>query len=234
MKVFALQTARAGSKSVIDKNILFIGGNPLYLYNVEAALGAQHISGIYVSTNCDTIKRDATKYHYKIIERPVSLCSDDASHHETIRHGLAQIEKKEGKIDCLVILLGNAKGSSSADLDLGIQTLLENDEIDSVMSVSEFNMFNPMRAYQQRNGVLRTIMSQETIHNCSILDNPNDKAAAGEILFFNGSFWICRKRAIMSDNGHLPFPWLGRTIKPFLQDVKMELDATWQIQFMER
>ena len=61
MNVYALQTARAGSKSVPNKNIMNIKGKPLYLHNVQYALDSDLIKQVYVSTDYESIHSDADK-----------------------------------------------------------------------------------------------------------------------------------------------------------------------------
>ena len=88
-------------------------------------------------------------------------------------------------------------------------------------------MFNPYRAYKKNNSNgLETYVPQE---NYPDINNLNNKDAFGDAYFFNGSFWVCRREAIMNNNGLKPFTWLGQSIYPVVQDSSiMELDAAWQ------
>ena len=233
MNIYALQTARAGSKSVPSKNILEIQGKPLYLHNVDAAIECEKVKDIYISTDCEYIKSDHQQRGYKILHRSEDLCGDNASHHEVMRESLMQIEKDiDSKVDILVVLLGNSMGASSQDLDKAITILLDNEGADSVQSVSEFNMFNPFRALRINNNKLESIIPQEEIKRQSKISNINDKKSCGDVYFFNGSFWVCKRHAII-EKGLLPFTWLGYNIVPYVQDTVFELDASWQITNME-
>jgi len=234
MNIYALQTARAGSKSVPNKNILEISGHPLYLHNILHAKKSNYINDTFVSTDCSFIVDNSKKHDYKIIKRPAELCTDTASHHEAIKHGLLKIEENIGeKVDILIVLLGNTMTAYPKQMDHAIDWMLENDEIDSVQSISEFNMFNPFRALEiTENGNLRTIMKQQDIKKRALLDNINDKNSAGNVYYSNGSFQVCRRRAIMG-TGQLPFTWLGYRIIPYVQDVCMEIDSKWQLRFLK-
>jgi N-acylneuraminate cytidylyltransferase len=234
MNIYALQTARAGSKSVLNKNIMPIKGKELYLHNAQAALESKSIKDLYVSTDCEVIKSKSTEYGYKILDRSEKLAGDNASHHEVMKESLHQIETIiQEKIDILVVLLGNSMGCTYEDLDNAIQILISNPHADSVQSVSEFNMFNPFRAFKinDRN-ILETIVSQDTIQNNAKLQNINDKNSCGNTYFFNGSFWVCRRETILG-NGLLPFTWLGYNILPYIQNPVFELDASWQIEYLK-
>lgn len=234
MFVVAIQTARGGSKSVPGKNEMLINGKPLFLHNIDYALAAKEIDAVYMTTDID-VKNFSESRDFGVIERPNSLQGDDASHHETMVHALSEIEKERGKkIDIVVVLLGNNLSATSQDLDLAIQKLKSSPELDSVMSVSEFDMFNPFRAYKESEGMLTTIVEQDFIAESAVKLNVNDKAAAGKIFFFNGSFWVMKREALVEGNGLLPFPWLGKKIAPFYQEVTMEIDAPWQVEVVRR
>lgn len=227
--VYALQTARAGSKSVKSKNTMLIDDKPLFQHPVEKAIDAKLIKKVFISTDIYLIKRNSSNLNYKIIPRPEELAGDDSSHHDVMIHGLKEIEDREReKVDLLVILLGNSLGASSEELDRAIKFLLENPQYDSVQSVSEFNMFNPFRAFTVTDEKLQTYMGQDDILSGNKIKNINDKKSAGDIYFANGSFFICRRDILLSQKGLLPFPWLGFNIKPWIQPVTMEIDAYWQ------
>jgi N-acylneuraminate cytidylyltransferase len=233
-RIFGLLTARDGSKSVVNKNIMDINGKPLFFHNVEAAKDSKYIERLYVSTDSDFIKNFSSDYC--VIDRPYELCTDNASHHDTMIHGINEIEIRERcNVDIIVILLGNANGAKTYMIDESIEILLHNPEIDSILSVSEFNMFNPFRAFKiKEDGLLDTIVEQDFIEKSSIISNINDKKSAGNCYFFNGSFMVCRKDAIMKKCGKFPFLWLGNRIQPYHMDVSMEIDAPWQVLFINR
>ena len=87
-KVVALQTARAGSKSIPKKNLLEIDGHPLFAHSIIAAIGSNIIQHVYCSTD-DTVIMDLSKhYNFNVINRPPELCLDNCSHLEAIRHGV--------------------------------------------------------------------------------------------------------------------------------------------------
>lgn len=232
MKIVSVQTARAGSKSVINKNIIPINGKPLFLHNILAAKGCRYISNVYVNTDCPVISSYSKQYDYEIIERPENLCGDDASHHDVIKHSVLSIEDRlNTTIDIVVVLLGNAMGINTSDLNNAIEILQNEPRYHSVQSVSELNMFNPFRALKIHDNQLQTIISQEQILEEAKLQNINDKKSCGDVYFFNGSFWAIKRKYIFQ-KGILPFPWLGTIIYPYVQRPVFELDAEWQIKLM--
>ena len=234
MNIYALQTARGGSKSVPKKNVAHVKGIPLFLHNVIHSKNVKSIKDVYISTDMEFIKEHSEVYGYKIIDRPEDLKGDHASHYDTILHGLENIETQiNDKVDILVVLLGNSIGAFSKDLENAIDMLVQNKEADSVQSVSQYNMYNPFRAYTEKDGYLNTILPQEFIKEYSKLKNINDRNAAGETFYFNGSFWVIKREALIKNDGLLPFPWLGKNILPYVQDNYMEVDAPWQLAYLQ-
>jgi CMP-N,N'-diacetyllegionaminic acid synthase len=228
IKVVALQTARAGSKSIPKKNLLEIDGHPLFAHSIIAATSSNIIQHVYCSTD-DTVIMDLSKhYNFNVIKRPPELCLDNCSHLEAIRHGVNEIEKDLGKQDIVVLLLGNVTGIDSSALDEAIEMLGDND---SVVSVSEMNMYNPFRAHKIIDGLLDTWIDQDLIRSDTKV---NDKNSAGNIYYCNGNFWVMRRSVLFDDDNNLPFEWLGKKIVPYIQNVFQELDAPWQLNYVEQ
>ena len=130
--VYALQTARAGSKSVKSKNTMYFDDKPLFQHPIEKALNSKLIKRVYISTDIYLIKRNCDNLPYKIIPRPEDLAGDDSSHHDVMIHGLAEIERMEREpVDILAVLLGNSLGAEGTEIDAAVQFLIDNPEYDS-------------------------------------------------------------------------------------------------------
>lgn len=232
--IVALQTARSGSKSVPKKNLLEVDMHPLFAHSILAATSCELISSVWCSTDDDVIKSYSNFYNFKVIDRPVELSGDTDSHLEVIRHGVLEIEKQIGLQDIVVMLWGNVVGINGDNLSEAISML---EDYDSVVSVSRFNMFNPFRAMQIQNDELVTFVPQQEIINDiptnMISDWPADKNSAGNIYYCNGNFWISKRNVIFQNDNNLPFQWLGKRIRPYVQDVFLELDAPWQKQYVQ-
>ena len=225
-KIVALQTARAGSKSIPKKNLLEVNQHPLFAHSIMAATESKLIDSVWCSTDDETIKSLADFYDFNIIHRPLELSGDSDSHLEVIRHGVRTIENEIGRQDVVVLLLGNVTGIDSRCLTEAIEML---EDYDSVVSVSRLNMYNPFRAMQIVDGELETYIPQEQINSTMTI---NDKNSAGDIYYCNGNFWIMKRDVIFEDDNKLPSQWLGKRIRPYVQDVFLELDAPWQQEYV--
>ncbi len=236
INVVALSTARAGSKSVSNKNVEVIDGKPLLIHNLEYAISSSEINSVYITTDIEEVCIYSKKLGFEIIDRPDFLSGDNASHYETITHGVFEIENKIGsKIDIVVVLLGNNKCAYTEDLNKAIQRLKVEKDLDSIISVAPYNMYNPFRAYvSNKEGKLESFLPQSLIKQRSVMSNINDKDSAGDILFFNGSFWVIRRDTLMKNDGILPFTWLGNDIGYLVQSSEcMEVDAPWQMKLIK-
>jgi len=229
MKVVALQLARRGSEGVPGKNKIKVNGKPLFLYPLEAALETTSIQSIFVSSDDEYILEKAIELKVNIIRRPKEFSHSSASIHDAMIHGIKEIEKLIGEVDIVVILLGNSAFTTSPDLKKAIEEMKANPKVTAIQSVSKFDMFNPMRAFEIVENKLQTIINQNELNRIKKLENTSHRSVAGDVYFFNGSFFICRKESIMNPNNLLPFGWLGDNPKPFVQGFAIELDALWQL-----
>jgi len=235
-EVYALSTARAGSKSVPDKNLLDVLGKPLYLHNILASLENKYIKGTYLSTDIPRAIELAKEWKYEVIERPDELCQDHSTHDDTIRHGLLEIEKRIGhQLDVLVVMLGNTMNVNENDLNRGLEQLRNSPDADSVVTVIQANHFNPIRAYVAKKGTkmgLTTYLDQREIQQRTAALDLSDKNSIGDIYFQNG-LWFLRRRAVMEAGGMLPFAWFGNNVEYLVQDPGLqEVDAEYQIKLL--
>lgn len=235
LNVYGLSTARGGSKSVINKNVMDIQGKPLYLHNVLNSLACPEIKATYVTTDIDLIIEDADKYGYRIIRRPDELCQDHSTHSDTIKHGLLEIEKDTGEqVDILVVMLGNTMNVVPSDVAKGLEMLREDPSLDSVITLVKQNHFNPIRAYVvNKEGLVDTYLEQDYIREKTRTTSLSDKNSVGNIYFQNG-LWLLRRRAVIENNGILPFQWLGTKIGYIVQHPALqEIDDKYQINLLQ-
>lgn len=102
MKTIAIIPARGGSKRLPNKNILSLGGIPLFAHSIlYAQKNSAIIDEIYVSTDDASIKKIALKYGAKVIERPESLSGDLEPTVSALKHVLESIEPE---VDNVILL----------------------------------------------------------------------------------------------------------------------------------
>lgn len=229
-RILVIQTARAGSKSVPNKNIAYVNEEKM-LFQIPLCKIIDNKTeniDVCISTDCDTITK-TYKHHelISIVERPEHLSQDNSSHHDAMIHALNEMEEINKTVyDFIVVLLGNSVG---VDLSTIIESIDEIKKTNSTgaMTVSKFNMFNPYRAFKIDNNEIKT--------HISVPDNSNDKNCLGDVYFFNGSCFVCKRDVLLSKKGNNPFPWVGNKILPIVEEKpKMEVDDHWQLAHLRR
>jgi CMP-N-acetylneuraminic acid synthetase len=89
----AIITARAGSKSILDKNVYRVGGKPLVAYPIQASLDAQRIDKVFISTDGESIAEVGQEMGCEIIWRPEELGGDHVNHGEVIKHAVEWVDE---------------------------------------------------------------------------------------------------------------------------------------------
>ena len=100
-------TARAGSKSILDKNVYMVQGKPLVAYPLQAGLDASRVSRVFCSTDGENIANATTDLGCEVIWRPQELCGDHVNHGEVIKHAVEWVDAKYPDLENVTLLLGN-------------------------------------------------------------------------------------------------------------------------------
>ncbi len=128
--IFAFIFARGGSKGVPRKNIKFLGGKPLIAYAIETGLNSSHINKVIVSTDDAEIAEVAKQFGAEVpFFRPENLANDTSSELLAWKHAINEINNNSSyaDIDIFVSLPPTSPFRSVKDIDLCIQTFIDND-----------------------------------------------------------------------------------------------------------
>lgn len=134
----ALITARGGSKRIPGKNLRLLGGKPLIVWTIEAALGAKTISRVLVSTDDEKIAEAAARAGADVpFLRPAALSGDNSPHYDVVAHALDWLEHEEGQSpELLCLLQPTSPLRTSTDID-GLIGLVETSGADTGFTVSK-------------------------------------------------------------------------------------------------
>jgi CMP-N,N'-diacetyllegionaminic acid synthase len=134
-KMLALITARGGSKGLPRKNVLPLAGKPLIAWSVIAALDAQSVNRVVVSTDDPEIAHAALAAGAEVpFIRPASLATDTATSVDVIFHALSECPG----YDYFVLLQPTSPLRTTNDIDKACQ-LLKNTNSFSCVSICEAN-----------------------------------------------------------------------------------------------
>jgi CMP-N-acetylneuraminic acid synthetase len=137
----AVIPARAGSRGLPGKHLRRIGGEPMVLHTLRAALDAKRVDLVVVSTNDPDVARVARGAGVQVVDRPEALASDDASTVSAVRHALrrAEVDTGRGTYELIVTLQPTSPLRSAAQIDRAI-AVLDDPGVDSAVSVVELGL----------------------------------------------------------------------------------------------
>lgn len=207
----AIITARAGSKSIFDKNVFPVGGKPLVAYPARAALGAQRVGAVFVSTDGDSIARTCSALGVELVRRPADLSRDHVNHGDVIRHAVEEVDRRVENLENVVVLLGNTVMVDSSTIDQCLEVLGSREDVDSVMTVWEAADDHPLRALEIHAGLLRPY------------GDPNrtvstERQSYPKAYYYDQGVWAFRKRCVHEQVGPNPWWWMGRRSFPIVRE----------------
>lgn len=92
----AVIPARGGSQGLPGKNLARVGGVPLVTRAVRAALAAERIGRVVVTTDDDAIAEAARGAGAEIVDRPEELAGSEASSESALLHALGVLDAAAG------------------------------------------------------------------------------------------------------------------------------------------
>ncbi len=136
--MLAIIPARGGSKGVQRKNIRMLGGKPLIQWTIEAALQADTIDRVIISTDDDEIAEVCRSTGVEIpFMRPIELAQDDSLAIDNYIYTVDRLAiEADAEIKDFCVLLPTVPFRNSNDIDDAIQ-MFESNHADSVISCTQ-------------------------------------------------------------------------------------------------
>lgn len=235
--ICALMIGRAGSTGFPGKNVAPVLGRPLAAYPLMAAQNSKYIDKIFVSTDCPKIMKVAEQFNAEMIERPTALATKEALGEHVFVHGYREISARLAKagesVELMVLLFANSATITADLIDQGIEVLRNQPDLDSAVTVSEYNMWSPLRARKiAADGCLQPFVPFETFGDPKTLNC--DRDSQGSVLFADMSVSIVRPRCLENlEEGLLPQKWMGQRIHPIHSWGGCDIDFEWQVPQVE-
>lgn len=223
----AIVTARAGSKSIVDKNVHPVRGRALVTYPIAAAREARRIDGVYVSTDGAAIARASEEVGATVIERPDELGGDSVNHGDVIRHAVRWVDERHPDLENVVLLLGNTVMLDGELIDRCLAMLDERPELDSVMTVWEAADDHPLRALEiTAEGLLQPYGDPDR-------QVSTERQSYPKAYYYDQGVWAFRKGCVEREDGPSPWWWMGKRSAPVVRnwvtgrDVHTRLDLAF-------
>lgn len=136
-EILSLIPARGGSKGIPRKNIRLFGGYPLIAYSIAAALQAETVSRLIVSTDDPEIAEIAKTFGAEVpFMRPAELAADGTTDLPVFQHALNWLAERENYHPEIVIHLhATSPVRPKGFVDQAVRLLLEHPEAECVRSV---------------------------------------------------------------------------------------------------
>ncbi len=206
----AIVTARAGSKSIVDKNVLPMLGQPMVQYPIKAAQAAKRIAEVWVSTDGTAIANASRDAGAKIIPRPDELGGDTVNHGVVIKHAVEYVDARVDNLENVVLLLGNTVYIDGAIIDHALAILDERRDLDSVMTVWEAADDHPYRALQiNADGLVETFGGARKVST--------ERQSYPKAYYYDQGVWAFRKQTVQAQDGPNPWWWMGKRVLPIVR-----------------
>ncbi len=136
-KILGVIGARAGSKSIPDKNIKPLLGKPLFSWIAEAAKGSKHVTRLIMSTDSEVYAQMARAYGIETpFMRPEELSGDSVPDWDYLNHAAVWLRENEGwQADIIVRLPPTSPLCTTEHIDSCIELLLKDPSADSSRTV---------------------------------------------------------------------------------------------------
>ena len=140
MRVVVIIPARGGSKGIPGKNAKPLAGKPLISHSIEHAKNSKLVTKIFVTTDCQNIKKIALDAGVGVIDRPAKLSGDSCSSESALAHALDQIMVNSESFDYVVFLQCTSPFRRINDIDDAINKIRK-EQADSLLSVVQSHKF---------------------------------------------------------------------------------------------
>jgi N-acylneuraminate cytidylyltransferase/CMP-N,N'-diacetyllegionaminic acid synthase len=137
-KILGVIPARGGSKGILGKNLIEVGGKPLIAWTIEAALRSGALDRLMVSTDDEEIADVARKCGAEVPwYRPDELARDDSAIIDGLIYEVKRLENDLNYIADLVMLLQPTSPLRTSENIIEAVELHKEKKASSVVSVCE-------------------------------------------------------------------------------------------------
>jgi CMP-N,N'-diacetyllegionaminic acid synthase len=196
--VIAIIPARAGSKTIVDKNIALLAGHPLFTYSIAAARLSTEIDRVIVSTDSEQYAEIAVEYGAEVpFLRPSEYSTDTSTDRDFFAHAMKWLcEDQQYRPEYWVHLRPTTPLRDPHLIDQAIKIIQGKGESTALRSGHRASE-SPFKWFKKDdNGYFRGIMSED--HDFESYNLP--KEAFEDVFIPDGYVDIVRRSFVMSQN----------------------------------
>lgn len=222
-KTVAVIPARGGSKGIPRKNLSTVLGKPLIAYTIEAALKAQTLAKVIISTDDDQIRAVSQDYGAEVpFLRPSHLATDTTPGISVLQHAITYLsEHQDYQADMVVCLQPTSPLRSSEDIDAAVKLCLDSGA-DSVVSLCQAK-HHPYWMKKIVDGRVHPFMNENENHYTRRQDLP-------PVYQLNGALYVTRRKVLLEENSVLGEHTLAY-IMP--EERSIDIDTPSDLKFAE-
>jgi CMP-N,N'-diacetyllegionaminic acid synthase len=220
VKILAVIPARGGSKGIPRKNIKPLAGKPLIAWTIEAALQAQGIDRVIVSTEDEEIALVAKKLGAEVpFMRPLELAQDETPGIASVLHAIERLPD----FDWVLLLQPTSPLRSVEDIE-GVVQFCRDQAAQSAVSITEVSK-HPFWMYRRNEHQ----HLQPLIPNRPDITNRQDLPP---VYALNGALYLARTDWLIENQGFVGPKTLGY-VMPEERSVDLDVPLDWQwVEFL--
>jgi CMP-N-acetylneuraminic acid synthetase len=116
----AVIPARAGSRGLPGKHLARIGGEPMIVHTILAAIESRSIDRVIVSTNDPAVARVAERAGAEVLVRPDALAADETPTLPVVQHAVHEAEARGARFDLIVTLQPTSPLRTASHVDAAV------------------------------------------------------------------------------------------------------------------
>lgn len=192
-EILTVVPARAGSKTVSGKNLRPLGDAPLIAHVLRTVARSRFKMRTLVSTDSEEIAALARAERAEVpFLRPPELAGDGVPVTPVVQHAMRFLDAQGWRTELVVSLQPTSPLIETASIDAGLERLLDDPSIESVVSVTLIRKHHPFRSYRLgKDGIVAPLTEYTTERYLQKQDRP---PAYG----FTGGLFV-RRRQLLED-----------------------------------
>jgi len=133
-KILAIIPARGGSKGIPRKNVANLAGRPMIAYTIEAALRAQYIDRVIVSTEDPEIENISLTLGAEVVKRPLRLATDETKTIDVLTQVTEFTSSNGYSSDSVITLQPTSPLRTTKHINEAVELFLTDPNADSLVS----------------------------------------------------------------------------------------------------
>jgi CMP-N-acetylneuraminic acid synthetase len=221
--VYALVTARGGSKGVPRKNLLPLAGKPMLLWSIEAARTSPAVNRVLLSTEDEEIARIGRDGGAEVpFLRPRELAGDTSPHIDVVLHALHWLEENESALpEHLLLLQPTSPLRAARDLDAAVALARQLPPPPAVISVCEA----PLHPYWAQ-----TVLHDGTLQPLYPEHEDTRRQDLPPLYCLNGAIYLTRVAVLLRERTLTPRGARAYVMPP---ERSIDVDTPWDFRLAD-